>query len=88
MNLQLVSRLAALLLPWLTENLVQGWVSRPAENLIADPQLVGLSLTQDKLLQLKPGEGEEKRQELQTFQQTRNGYTSSEPHVDPDLIER
>lgn len=73
MNLQLVSRLAALLLPWLTENLVQGWVSRPAENLIADPELVGLSLTQDKLLQLKPGEGGGKERRITNISADWNG---------------
>jgi hypothetical protein len=39
---------------WLIKNLVQGWISRPAENLITDLKLIGLGLTQDKLLQLKP----------------------------------
>ena len=64
MNLQFISRLMTLLFPWLIKNLllflwliknlVQGWVSRPAENLITNLKLVGLGLTQDKLLQLKP----------------------------------
>lgn len=55
MNLQFVSRLMTLLFLWLIKNLVQGWVSRPAENPIANLELVGLVLTQDKLLQLQPG---------------------------------
>ena len=68
MNLQFISRIMTLLFLWLVKNLllflwllknlVQGWVSRPAENLITDLKLVGLGLTQDKLLQLKPGKRE------------------------------
>lgn len=60
MNLQFVSRLMTLLFLWLIKNLVQGWVSRPAENPIANLELVGLVLAQDKLLQLQLGGGKER----------------------------
>lgn len=43
----------ALLFLQLLKNLVQGWVSRSAENLITNLKLVGLILAQDKLFQLK-----------------------------------
>lgn len=49
-----------LLFLWLINNLVQRWVSRPAENLITNLKLVGLVLTQNKLLQLKTGTKREK----------------------------
>ena len=53
MDLQLFFGLIALLFLKLFKNLVQGWVSRSAENLITNLKLVRLGLAQDKLLQLK-----------------------------------